>query len=68
MDNRDAPAITSSRYGLELKDAERWYNSTEWAIHGWVSDKMVENVIYHLKTAEIIAEDSEIPELIWKRN
>lgn len=68
MLNRDAPAIVASRYGLQPNDAERWYNSTEWAIHGWVSDKMVENVIYHLRTAEIIGHEQEVPELIWKRN
>lgn len=68
MENRDAIAIAASRYGLQIKDAERWFNSTEWAIHGWVSDKMIENVIYHLRTAEIIDEKAEIPELIWKRN
>jgi sulfonate transport system substrate-binding protein len=67
MENRDAIAIAANRYGLRIEDAERWYNSTEWAIHGWVSDKMVENVIYHLKTAEIIESKVEIPELIWKR-
>ena len=64
---RDAIAIAANRYGLQLADVERWFNSTEWAIHGWVSDKMIENVIYHLKTAEIIEADKEIPELIWKR-
>jgi ABC-type nitrate/sulfonate/bicarbonate transport system substrate-binding protein len=68
MENIDAPAIVASRYGLLPQDAERWFNSTEWAIHGWVSDKMVENVIYHLRTAEIIGHEQEIPELIWKRN
>lgn len=68
MENIDAPAIVSSRYGLQLKDAERWYNSTEWAIHGWVSDKMIENVIYHLRTADIIDAEQTVPELIWKRN
>src|SRR5690606_24143333 len=68
MENRDAPAIVASRYGLQPNDAERWFNSTEWAIHGWVSDKMIENVIYHLRTAEIIESDQKIPELIWKRN
>ena len=67
MENPDAIAIAANRYGLQMKDCERWFNSTEWAIHGWVSDKMIENVIYHLKTAEIIEENKEIPELIWKR-
>lgn len=68
MENMDAPAIVASRYGLEVGDTERWFNSTEWAIHGWVSDKMIENVIYHLKTAEIIDSNAGVPELIWKRN
>lgn len=68
MENPDAGAIVSSRYGLKIEDAERWFNSTEWAIHGWVSDKMVENVIFHLKTAEIVAQDADVPELIWKRD
>lgn len=68
MENIDAPAIVASRYGLEATDTERWFNSTEWAIHGWVSDKMIENVIYHLKTAEIIDSTADVPELIWKRN
>jgi len=67
MENRDAIAIAANRYGLQMADVERWFNSTEWAIHGWVSDKMIENVIYHLKTAEIVDADKEIPELIWKR-
>lgn len=68
MLNIDAPAIVASRYGIDVNDAERWYNSTEWAIHGWVSDKMIENVIYHLRSAEIIGHEQEVPELIWKRN
>lgn len=58
----------AEKYGQRLKDIERWYNSVEWAIHGWVSDKMIDNVIYHLKTAEIIEENQHIPELIWKRD
>lgn len=57
----------SERYGQKLKDAERWYHNTEWAIHGWVSDKMIKSVIYHLKVAEILGADQDIPELIWKR-
>lgn len=67
MENSDAPAIVASRYGLSVQDAERWFNSTEWAIHGWVSDKMIENVIYHLRRADVISEEQSIPGLIWKR-
>ena len=58
----------SKRYGLQLKDVERWYNSTEWAIHGWVSDKVMKSVIYHLETADIIEKQTVQPDLIWKRN
>ena len=58
----------SDRYQLDLTDAERWFHSTEWAIHGWVSDKMIHSVIYHLKIAGIIRPDKVIPELIWKRD
>ncbi|MEM7659665.1 MAG: substrate-binding domain-containing protein [Bacteroidota bacterium] len=58
--------LVAKRYGLETKDAEGWYHSTEWAIHGWVSNKMLKNVMYHLKAAEIVGEQP-MPELIWKR-
>ena len=67
MMNEDVIPTVADRYGLQVKDAERWYHSTEWAIHGWVSDKMLKSVIYHLRLAGIVGEDQEIPELIWKR-
>ena len=65
MQNEEVIKEVSKRYGQKEKDVERWYHSTEWAIHGWVSDKMIKSVIYHLKAAEIIKADQEIPELIW---
>ena len=68
MHSKTAIQQVSDRYGLQLKDVERWYNSTEWAIHGWVSDKMMRSVIYHLETADIIEKLKEQPDLIWKRN
>jgi len=68
MHSKTAIKQVSKRYGLQFKDAERWYNSTEWAIHGWVSDKMMRSVIYHLETAEIIDKQITQPDLIWKRN
>lgn len=55
------------RYNQQEKDVERWYHATEWAIHGWVSDKMLKSVVYNLKTAGIIQQDQKIPELVWKR-
>ena len=67
MQDDNAIDLVSERYGQKKRDVERWYHSTEWAIHGWVSDKMIKSVIYYLKAAGIIAEDDEIPDLIWKR-
>ncbi len=58
----------SKRYQQKIKDVERWYHSTGWAIHGWVNDKMLKSVVYHLKTANIIEVDELIPELVWKRS
>jgi len=67
MQNDEAIPLVSERYGQQLKDVERWYHSTEWAIHGWVKDKLLRSVIYHLRIAEIIGQDQKIPELVWKR-
>jgi len=61
-------AEVSKVYEQKPADVERWFHSTEWATHGWVSDKMVQSVVYNLKKAKIITEDQAIPELIWKRN
>ena len=59
--------LVSERYKLKPKDAENWFHSTEWAIHGWVSDKMLKNVVYNLKLANILSADAIVPELVWKR-
>jgi len=59
--------MVAERYQLELEDAENWFHRTEWATHGWVSDKMLQSVVYNLKLAKILAQDKAIPELIWKR-
>lgn len=67
MYNDEAIDMVSKRYEITKKDAERWFNSTEWAIHGWVSDKMLNNVIFNLKVAGILEKNQELPELIWKR-
>ncbi len=67
MQNDEVIKLVSKRYDQKLKDVERWYHSTAWAIHGWVSDKMLKSVIYHLKAADIILENEKIPELIWKK-
>jgi len=67
MQNPDVIEMVSERYDQKILDAARWYHSTEWAIHGWVTDKMIQNIVYNLKLAGIISEDEAIPELIWKK-
>lgn len=59
--------MVSERYGQQMNDVDRWFHTTEWAIHGWVADKMLKSVVYHLKMAEIIGESVAIPELVWRR-
>ena len=67
MQEKNAIQMVSDRYKLLAHDVERWYHSTEWAIHGWVSDKMMKSIIYHLRLAGIIEANETVPELIWKR-
>jgi len=67
MNNEYAIPLVSARYKLELKDVERWYHDTAWAMHGWVSDKMMKSVIYYLRAADIIQPSQEVPDLIWHR-
>jgi sulfonate transport system substrate-binding protein len=67
MHNEAMIPLVSERYNQKISDVERWYNSTEWAIHGWVGEKMMKSVIYHLQTAEIIEAGAKIPDLVWKR-
>jgi sulfonate transport system substrate-binding protein len=66
LDNQAIQQV-SQRYQLEEADVERWYHHTEWATHGWVSNKMLKSVLFYLKKAGIVGEDKEIPELIWRR-
>ncbi|MBT8232107.1 MAG: ABC transporter substrate-binding protein [Saprospiraceae bacterium] len=65
MQNDKAIEMVSERYNQKLVDVERWFHSTEWAIHGWVSNKMIDSITYHLKLANIIDADVEIPPLVW---
>ena len=67
MYDEDMIPLVSERYEQKLNDVERWFHSTEWAIHGWVSNKMLRSVVYNLKLAGIIDQDTEVPELVWKR-
>jgi ABC-type nitrate/sulfonate/bicarbonate transport system substrate-binding protein len=59
--------IVAKRYDQQLKDVERWYHATEWAVHGWVSNKTLRSVVQNLRVAEIIDEADQIPDLVWKR-
>ena len=68
MQGENVINLVSERYGQKLKDVNRWYHQTEWAIHGWVSNKMLKSVIYSLQMAEIIGKEEKIPSLVWKRN
>ncbi len=67
MQDDQAPARVAKRYGLQARDAEAWYHRTEWAIHGWVSDKMMASVVYHLREAGIVPQDQEAQGLVWER-
>ena len=67
MQSDDNIDLVAKRYGILPNDAASWYHKTSWAIHGWVSNKILKNVIYHLKTAEILNEGQENTELVWKR-
>lgn len=68
MELKNAPELVSTRFNLDIKDAERWFHSTEWFVNGWVSNKMLEGVLYSLKEAKIVPPDSSIDGIIWKRN
>lgn len=67
MQNPKAIDLVSEKFGQKQKDVEKWFHATEWAIHGWVTNKMIKSVVYSLKSAEIIDQDQAIPNLIWKR-
>jgi len=67
MQSDDAISQVANRYNQQLKDVERWYHSTEWAIHGWVSDKMLKSVVHNLQVANIIDSNYPTSDLVWKR-
>ncbi len=67
QDETNSIPLVSKRYDLVLEDVERWYHNTGWAIHGWVSDKMLKSVIFQLYMADIVDKEAVIPELIWRR-
>ncbi len=67
MQTEKSIALVAERYKQQPNDVAKWFHKTEWAIHGWVSDVMLNNVVHNLREANIIEEDAIIPELVWKR-
>ncbi|MEM9888556.1 MAG: substrate-binding domain-containing protein [Bacteroidota bacterium] len=67
MQTDESIGLVVDRYEQQRKDVERWFHATEWAIHGWVSDKMLRSVVHNLRVADIIGASDAIPELVWKR-
>ncbi|WP_420315756.1 ABC transporter substrate-binding protein [Ekhidna sp.] len=68
MDMSEATKLVANRYQQDFKDVERWFHATEWATNGWVSNKMLEGVIYSLKEANIIGPNAVATNLVWERN
>ncbi len=68
MKNPEAPAIIAENFNLSLKDATYWFHMTEWATHSWVSNKVLMNVLFTLKEANIISQENAEKEIIWKRS
>ena len=67
MQDSNAIDMVSKRYEQKTEDVERWFHATEWAIHGWISNKMLSSVIYNLKLAGILDKSEKKPPLVWKR-
>ena len=67
MQRSDFVPLVSERYGQQPKDVERWFHKTEWATHGWVSNKMLRSVVYNLKIAGIVDPEIAEPRLVWQR-
>jgi sulfonate transport system substrate-binding protein len=67
MEMPEACELVTERYGLTPADARTWFHSTEWYVDGWVSDKMLEGVMYTLQEAGIVQETISTDRLIWKK-
>ncbi len=68
MNDLDSVLKVEKRYNLGLSDVQKWYHSTEWATNAWISNKMIESIIYNLKLAKIISVNDFIPEIIWTKH
>ncbi len=67
MYSKDSIDVVRKYHDIPAEDLEKWFHRTEWAIHGWVSDKMLQSVVFNLGRANIINPNTELPELVWKR-
>ena len=67
MKNPDAVSLVSERYAINQGDASYWYNATEWATDSWVSDKMLESVLFTLKDVGLLPQEASTRELVWRR-
>ncbi len=68
MQSDDSIPLVASRYDQKPADVERWFHATEWATHGWVSDKMLRGVVHNLMVAGLVNGEFPISDLVWKRN
>jgi len=67
MEDSQAIYKVSERYDQQYDDVEHWFHSTEWATDGWVSDKMIQSVLYTLKKTGILSTELPDVDIIWKR-
>lgn len=68
MQDENNIELVAQRYSQKIDDVKNWYYSTEWAIHGWINNKMIQNVIYHLNSAFIINRKASSHKLVWDRS
>ena len=64
MNSTNAVELVSKRYDQKLEDVEQWFYSTEWAINDHVSTKMLRNVQFMLKQANIIEEEVPLSKVL----
>ena len=59
--------LVSERYNLDESDVHKWFDSTEWAVNGWISNKMLKSTMSNLLRAGIIKEAIDSWKLVWLR-
>ncbi|MCI5058023.1 MAG: substrate-binding domain-containing protein [Flavobacteriales bacterium] len=60
--------LVSERYGLLPEDADRWFHSTEWATHPYLSKQMIKSVQFALENAGIIENRINYERLVFTPN